>query len=214
MNFGREKKGIKRKISVVYFCTSLSGRLVSSSSCPSIGASSFYNQRYWTWRKWTHSKGTSWPCFQTDCGTTSTAYQICYYQLLYTASSTCWNSTAYRNGSIPSTSSKTFAQEGYHRRVACQKPFLSAINKEKHLQFAVNYLNWTVQDWARVLWTDESPFNIVGAHGTIWVTRKPGEEYIEECLVPKFRKVSCFSPNNYYNSEPIKIIIRWLTIWL
>lgn len=57
---------------------------------------------------------------------------------------------------------KTFAQEGYHRRVARQKPFLSAINKEKRFQFAVNYLNWTVQDWARVLWTDESSFNIGG----------------------------------------------------
>ena len=90
---------------------------------------------------------------------------------------------------FPQLLRKTFAREGYHPLIAHQKPVLSALNKEKHFQFPVNYLNWTVQDWARVLLTDESFFNIGGAHETIWVIHKPGEEYIEECVVPKFRKV-------------------------
>ncbi|KAF8254223.1 hypothetical protein K440DRAFT_608728 [Wilcoxina mikolae CBS 423.85] len=51
-------------------------------------------------------------------------------------------------------------------------------------------MHWTVEDWRRVIWTNESTFNIGGARGNIWVTRFPGEEYDKDCLVPKFRKLS------------------------
>ena len=40
-----------------------------------------------------------------------------------------------------------------------------------------------------MLWTDKSSFNIGGSRGTIWVTRRPDEEYLEDCLVPKFKKL-------------------------
>jgi len=41
-----------------------------------------------------------------------------------------------------------------------------------------------------VIWTDKSAFNVGGAHGRVWVTCRPGEEYGEDCLVPKFCKLS------------------------
>ena len=73
--------------------------------------------------------------------------------------------------------------------MARQKPFLTLATRQKRLRFAEIYLHWTPDDWSRIVWTDERSFNIGGAHGTIWVTRKPGEEYLEDCLVPKFKKL-------------------------
>lgn len=36
---------------------------------------------------------------------------------------------------------------------------------------------WAWREWWRVIWTDESNFNMSGAYGKTYVTRLPGEEY-------------------------------------
>ena len=41
-----------------------------------------------------------------------------------------------------------------------------------------------------MIWTDEVTLNVGGAHGCIWVTRWSSEEYSEDCLVFKFKKLS------------------------
>ena len=39
-----------------------------------------------------------------------------------------------------------------------RKPFISKINRQKRLAWAKAHKNWTVDEWKRVLWSDESPF--------------------------------------------------------
>ena len=46
-----------------------------------------------------------------------------------------------------------------------------------------------MQDWSKVIWSDECAFNIGGAPGRVWVTRRVDEEFEESCLVPKFKKL-------------------------
>ena len=41
-----------------------------------------------------------------------------------------------------------------------------------------------------MIWTDECALNIGGAYGRIWVTRRPGEGYLQDSIVPKFPKLS------------------------
>ena len=82
-----------------------------------------------------------------------------------------------------------FANQGYHRRIAREKPFLTINNKIARLHFATLFQDWVVQDWYKVIWTDECAFNIGGFSGNTWVTRMAGEEYLEDCLLPKFRKL-------------------------
>lgn len=40
-----------------------------------------------------------------------------------------------------------------------EKPFVSEKNRKSRLQFAKDHLTWTVDDWKRVLWSDEVPKN-------------------------------------------------------
>ena len=65
--------------------------------------------------------------------------------------------------------------------VAVKKPFISARNKKKRLQFARNHRNWTVDDWSRVLWSDELKFNMKVSDGAVYVRRRPGEELADCC---------------------------------
>jgi hypothetical protein len=89
----------------------------------------------------------------------------------------------------PRTLRKTFADAGYHRRVARVKPFLSPAAKIKRMNWADNLRGWEVADYQKIIWTDECAFNVGGFAGNTWVTRLPEEEYVEDCLVPKFRKL-------------------------
>ncbi len=57
---------------------------------------------------------------------------------------------------------KALGTEGYHRRVARRKPYLSAANRAKRLFFAESYKEWDVEDWHRIFWTDESSMQCLG----------------------------------------------------
>jgi len=81
---------------------------------------------------------------------------------------------------------RMFASEGYHRRVARVKPFLTTSAKAKRKAWSEQFSDWDVGDWADVIWSDECAISVGDVSGTVWVTRKPGQEYLEDCLVPKF----------------------------
>ena len=51
----------------------------------------------------------------------------------------------------PTLLRQAFAQEGYHRRVARVRPYLSAEAKEKRVDWAHHYADWTRTDWAKVI---------------------------------------------------------------
>ncbi|KAF0705077.1 hypothetical protein AaE_014664 [Aphanomyces astaci] len=76
---------------------------------------------------------------------------------------------------------------GLNGRAARKKPFLSKLNRKKRLAFAKKYQTWTPEEWEKVLFTDESPFNLTGSCGRVYVWRKPGEEFLDACVVPTFK---------------------------
>lgn len=74
--------------------------------------------------------------------------------------------------------------EGYHRRIALRKPPISEANRRKRLTFAYAHLDWTLEQWYKVLWTDET-WVTGGRHTRTWVTRKAGEEHHSDCIVER-----------------------------
>ncbi|KAI4884684.1 hypothetical protein NFI96_003744 [Prochilodus magdalenae] len=43
---------------------------------------------------------------------------------------------------------------------------------------------WTLEQWRRVLWSDQSCFSIWQSGGRVWVLAVPGERYWSDCTVP------------------------------
>jgi Transposase len=45
---------------------------------------------------------------------------------------------------------------GFSRRVARHKPPLSERNRQARLQWAIKHVGWTLEEWRKVLWSDET----------------------------------------------------------
>jgi transposase len=50
-----------------------------------------------------------------------------------------------------------------------KRPKLTRAHIQKRLEFVRRYEHWTVEDWKKVLWTDETKINRYGSDGTQWV---------------------------------------------
>ena len=66
-------------------------------------------------------------------------------------------------------------REGFHRRLAMRKPPISEKNRQIRLQWALEHVDWTLEQWYQILWTDET-WITGGRHTRTWVTRRAGEE--------------------------------------
>ena len=69
-------------------------------------------------------------------------------------------------------------------RVARKKPYVNKINRHKHLEYAKNYREKPLGFWNKVLWSDESKFNLFGSDGKVVVWHSPKEEFVAECTIP------------------------------
>jgi hypothetical protein len=77
-----------------------------------------------------------------------------------------------------------FKTEGFARRIALRKPELTEAHAKIRLNWALEHVHWTLEEWAQVLWSDESWMN-PGKHIKVRVTRRPGEALYRDCVEPK-----------------------------
>lgn len=70
----------------------------------------------------------------------------------------------------------TLKQEGLRAAVKVKKPFLSKAHRRRRLEFALEHQHWTLDDWRRVIWSDETKINRVGSDGRVWGWKKAGSE--------------------------------------
>src|SRR3984957_13248717 len=56
-----------------------------------------------------------------------------------------------------------------------KKPFLSKRHKKERMDFALAHQDWTVEDWKKVVWSDETKINRLRSDGRKWVWKKAGE---------------------------------------
>jgi transposase len=69
---------------------------------------------------------------------------------------------------------------GLKSAVKQKKPFLSKAHQRRRLEFALRHQHWTLEDWSRVVWSDESKINRLGSDGRSWVWKKPGSALKEQ----------------------------------
>ena len=72
----------------------------------------------------------------------------------------------------------------YHGRVARKKYFVSEANRKKRLEFAKQHINKPMQYWNRIIFSDESKFEVFGTTRHFKVWRKKNTEYRKENLRP------------------------------
>jgi hypothetical protein len=76
---------------------------------------------------------------------------------------------------------------GFKNRVAVKKPFLTKTHKRCRLQFAKRYNDCTPNSWRKIVWTNESSFEIGKISRQVVVWRKPKDKYKKEYLTPTFK---------------------------
>lgn len=85
------------------------------------------------------------------------------------------------------TVQRRLTEVGLNGRVAAKKPFVSKKNMKKRMDFARRHLEWTIKDWEKVLFSDESKFNLINSDGVRYVRRPINERYNPSYTIGTFK---------------------------
>jgi len=85
------------------------------------------------------------------------------------------------------TTSRRLNEANLHSRYAKRKPFLSAKHKRTRLEWAMTYKNWTIEDWRKVICSDESLMRIGHDSRRRRVIRPAGKGLQDRYLLPSFK---------------------------
>jgi transposase len=64
-----------------------------------------------------------------------------------------------------------------------KRPFLTKKHVRERLDFAIAHQDWTLEDWKKVVWSDETKINCLGSDGRKWVWKKAGEGLSERLVM-------------------------------
>jgi Transposase len=76
---------------------------------------------------------------------------------------------------------------GFARRVARRKPPVSETNRRRRLQWATEHVDWSIDQWKMILWSDETWVN-GDRHTKTYVTRRKGEEHDPTCVIERYQR--------------------------
>lgn len=82
---------------------------------------------------------------------------------------------------------RTLRRAGLRGRAKVKKPLLTKRHQKLRLNFAKTYAHWTSEDWAKVIWSDETKINRLGSDGRQWVWRTPGEKLQPQHVQPTLK---------------------------
>ena len=94
--------------------------------------------------------------------------------------------TATGNVSL-ATVRQAFQAKGFFSFRPALKPFLSYRNRLRRKIWVNDKINWTVNDWSKVIWSDESRFALRHNDGGVRVVRKFGERLHKRFVLPTFK---------------------------
>ena len=82
------------------------------------------------------------------------------------------------------TVQRRLVDAGLLGRLPTKKPFISKKNRSARVSCAKKHRNWTVEDWRKELWSDESKFNLFGSDGIKYVRRPEGKRFEPKYQLP------------------------------
>lgn len=82
------------------------------------------------------------------------------------------------------TCKRILNRAGFHGRRKLKKPLLSKTHRKQRFAFAKSHRKWRLTHWKRVVWSDESKFNLYGSDGTQYCWRREGEPLQDHHVKP------------------------------
>lgn len=76
---------------------------------------------------------------------------------------------------------------GLFGRRPSKKPLISKKNRMARLKFAKDHLHWDIKEWSKILWSDESKFNLFSSDGIRYIRRPKGKKYDIKYQVPTIK---------------------------
>jgi transposase len=86
-----------------------------------------------------------------------------------------------------STVKARLRSNGLHGYIARRKPMLTPLHHRRRLQWCRERKHWSVQQWRRVLFTDESSFSLIPNSTRVYIRRRINEEFRPQCLAPSYK---------------------------
>lgn len=75
----------------------------------------------------------------------------------------------------PRTVRRALKASGLHAIIKPKKPLLRHKNVKARLEWAKAHVNWTVDDWKRVVWSDETKIDRFGSDGKMYAWKRDSE---------------------------------------
>ena len=69
----------------------------------------------------------------------------------------------------PQTVRRALQESGFQSAAKKKVPMLKKTHHQKWLEFSKQHENWKLDDWKRVLWSDETMINRIGLDGKVYV---------------------------------------------
>ena len=113
--------------------------------------------------------------------------------------------------SISTRRSRRYIQNiGFKNRVAVRKPFICSANLVERTHWALRHWHWSMFEWSRIVFTDESHFEVRPVKRNMGVWRKDGERYSTEYMLPTFKSgyelVNVWGAFSFSGRAPLKRI--------
>ncbi len=80
------------------------------------------------------------------------------------------------------TVSQRLREVGLKEHSAVIKPLVSRKNQKAKFTFAEEHVVWREENWSKVLFSDESKFNLLGSDGKHFVWHQTGERLKPKCI--------------------------------
>ena len=84
----------------------------------------------------------------------------------------------------PQTIRRALKKNNFQAVIKRKCPLLTQKHRQERLKFAHTHSNWTVEDWKRVLWSDETKINRIGNDGRVYVWKPKGEPLSDRTTTP------------------------------
>lgn len=84
-----------------------------------------------------------------------------------------------------STVRRRLREAGLASRRPMTGPLLTREHRRSRLRFALEHRDWTIEDWKRVLFTDETRVSLHSPDGRERVWRRHGERHSQACITPR-----------------------------